>query len=68
MPHVQITLLEGRTEDQKRRVAEGVTRVLVDEAGATAEAVTVAFHEVPPTDFARAGKLISDRKPGPRKE
>ncbi len=33
MPHVQITLLEGRTPEQKRKVAEGITRVLVEEAG-----------------------------------
>ena len=39
MPHVQITMLEGRSEEQKRRVAEGVTRLLVEEAGARSEAV-----------------------------
>ncbi len=34
MPHVQVTLLEGRTPEQKRKVAEGITRILVEEAGA----------------------------------
>ena len=61
MPHIQITLIEGRTEDQKRRIASGITSVMVDEGGARAEAVTVAFVDVPPTNFARGGVLISDR-------
>lgn len=63
MPHVQITLLEGRSDDQKRRVARRVTEVLVEETGAKPEAVSVAFIEVPATDFARNGVLIADREP-----
>ncbi len=64
MPHVQVTLLEGRTPEQKRNVAEGITRVLVEEAGARREAVSVAFLDVPATDFARAGVLVADQKRG----
>lgn len=62
MPHVQITLLEGRSLGQKRRLAERITDVIVEEAGARKEAVSIAFIEVPPTDFARAGTLIADRE------
>lgn len=62
MPHVQITLLEGRSLDQKRRLAKRITEVMVEEAGARKEAVSIAFIEVPPTDFAREGTLIADRK------
>ncbi len=64
MPHVQITLLEGRTPEQKRKVAEGITRVLVEEAGARREAVSVAFLDVPATNYARAGVLLADQKRG----
>ncbi len=64
MPHVQITLLEGRTLEQKRKVAEGITRVLVEEAGARREAVSVAFLDVPTTNYARAGVLVADQKRG----
>ncbi len=63
MPHVQITLLEGRSDDQKRRIARRVTEVLAEEAGAKPEAVSVAFIEVPATGFARSGVLIADREP-----
>ncbi len=65
MPHVQITLLEGRTPEQKCKVAEGITRVLVEEAGARREAVSVAFLDAPATGFARAGVLVADQKRAP---
>jgi 4-oxalocrotonate tautomerase len=65
MPHVQITLLEGRTPEQKRKVAEGITRILVEEAGARSEAVSIAFLDVRATDFARAGVLVADQKRAP---
>lgn len=33
MPFVQITMLAGRTAEQKRKIAERVTDALVDKAG-----------------------------------
>lgn len=68
MPHVQITLIEGRSEDEKRRIASGVTDVMVKEGGAKAEFVTIAFVDVPRTNFARGGTLSSDRVRTPKKD
>lgn len=62
MPHIQITLLTGRTTDQKRKVAERITETIVQELGTAADAVTISFVEVPPTDYAKAGVLNSDKK------
>jgi len=62
MPHVQITLLKGRTIEQKRKLATRVTDALVEECGAVRETVTVAVVEVSKEDFARGGTLIADRK------
>ena len=62
MPHVEITLLKGRTLEQKRKVAAGVTDVLVQDAGAKREDTTVAFVEVDRECFAHGGQLVSDRK------
>jgi len=62
MPHIQVTMLQGRTTEQKRKIAERMTDVLVEEAGANKDAVTVAFVEVPRDSFARGGTLIADRK------
>ena len=61
MPHIEITLLEGRTPEQKRRIVKRITETLVEEAGTTPEGVSVAFVEVSPADFARAGVLMLDK-------
>lgn len=61
MPMVQITMLEGRTAEQKRKLAQRITDVLVEEAGARREAIIVAFHEVPQESYASGGVLIADK-------
>ncbi len=62
MPLVQITMLEGRTADQKRKLARRITDALVEEAGARREAVIVAFHEVSKESYASAGELLIDKR------
>jgi 4-oxalocrotonate tautomerase len=61
MPHIHITWVEGRTTEQKRKVAERITQVLKEEANAKPEAVHVAFVDLPRTNFADAGILLEDR-------
>ncbi len=39
MPLVQITMLHGRTADQKRKIAQRITDAMVEEAGARREAI-----------------------------
>lgn len=63
MPLVQITMLEGRTTDQKRKIAKRITDTLVEEAGARREAVIVAFHEVSKESYASGGELMTDKSP-----
>lgn len=65
MPHVQITWVEGRTPDQKRKVADRVTRALVEEGRAKIENIHVAFLDVPATNYAEAGVLVADQKRSP---
>ena len=43
MPLVQITMLTGRTADQKRKLAQRITDAMVEEAGARREAIVVAL-------------------------
>jgi 4-oxalocrotonate tautomerase len=62
MPMIQITMLAGRTADQKRKIADRVTQVMVEEAGTLREAVTVAFHEVSRESYAIGGQLIVDKQ------
>ena len=61
MPLVQITLLQGRTPDQKRKIAKRITDALVEEAGARREAVIVAFHEDSNESYASGGELMIDK-------
>ena len=61
MAHVQITMLDGRTTEQKRRAAKRITEVLHDELNVNPEKLTIAFVEVPRDSYASNGTLISDR-------
>jgi 4-oxalocrotonate tautomerase len=62
MPLVQVTMLKGRTVEQKRKVAERLTQVMVEEAKAAKEAVVITFIEVTREDYASAGVLLADKK------
>ncbi|RZF25531.1 4-oxalocrotonate tautomerase [Paraburkholderia sp. UYCP14C] len=48
MPHVIVKAWPGKTEEQKRRLAEAITRDVMDVLGYGAESVSVAFEEVTP--------------------
>ena len=61
MPMVQITMLQGRTAEQKRKIAKRVTDALVEEAGAQRESIIVAFHEVSKESYASGGELMVDK-------
>ena len=63
MPHIQITMLQGRSAEQKRRVAKRVTEVLQEELNVGADKLTIVFVEVPRDSYAANGILISDREP-----
>jgi 4-oxalocrotonate tautomerase len=65
MPHVQITWVAGRTPEQKKKIAERVTRALVEDGRAKLENIHVAFLDVPPTDYAEAGVTVADQKRSP---
>ena len=62
MPHIQITLLEGRTPEQKRKIVERITDTIVEEIGTSRDAVTVTFVDVSPASFAQGGVLMLDRQ------
>ncbi len=61
MPLVQITMLQGRTADQKRKIAKRVTDAMVEEAGARLEAIVVVFNEVSKENYATGGELMIDK-------
>ena len=62
MPSIQITMLKGRTVDQKRRLVERVTDAVAEEAKTPKEGVVVTIIEVEREDYARGGVLMADKK------
>lgn len=47
MPHVIVKLWPGKSDEQKRRLAQTLTRGVTDILGYGDDAVSVAFQEVP---------------------
>jgi 4-oxalocrotonate tautomerase len=61
MPLVQVTMLQGRTVDQKRKIAARITDAMVEEAGARRDAIVVTFVEVSRESYASGGVLMIDK-------
>lgn len=55
MPFVQVYLLEGRSEEQKKIVIEKLTLAMVEAVGAPIETVRVWIHDMPKTNWGIAG-------------
>jgi 4-oxalocrotonate tautomerase len=62
MPLVRVTMLPGRTAEQKRRLVAGMTDVMVDAAGAVRERVEVVIEEVGAGEWGRGGVLLADEQ------
>jgi 4-oxalocrotonate tautomerase len=60
MPLAQISMLEGRSDEQKRAVIEKVTAALVEAVGVPVESVRVLITEVPKTQWGIGGKTAKD--------
>jgi len=60
MPIVQIHILEGRTVEQKRKMADGVTKAICDSLSVGPEKVRIIISNMENEDFAVAGKLVVD--------
>lgn len=59
MPLIQVYMLKGRTSEQKRRLIEEMTNVMVDVVGSDAERVGVVVHEVDAENWGRGGVPLS---------
>ncbi len=61
LPIVQIDLLEGRTTEQKRVLAEKVTQAIEESIGATPESISIIIRDMAKENYAKAGKLACDK-------
>lgn len=62
MPIIQFNLLEGRTNEQKRRLAEKVTDAVIEALGVPRETVRILIHEMGLYDFSVGGVTAAERK------
>ncbi len=51
MPHIEIKCFPGRTEEQKNKCAQEITRVIAETLGCKTTSVSVAIKEVPEKDW-----------------
>jgi 4-oxalocrotonate tautomerase len=51
MPHVIVKLWPGKSEEQKKRLAEAITRNVMDILHYGEESVSVAMEEIKPEDW-----------------
>ena len=62
MPLVEIHLLEGRTDEQKKALLTAVTAAVHDSIGAPLETIRVWVREFSPKEYMAAGVLAADRR------
>lgn len=57
MPFITIQMLEGRTQDQKDKLAEEVTEVVSRNTGAPVENIHVIIEDMKKGNYAVGGKM-----------
>ena len=60
MPIVQVEILEGRSVEQKRKMAAEVTEAISRNLECPKQAVSIVIREIQKEHLARAGKLAVD--------
>ncbi len=61
MPVVQVSLLEGRSKDQKSAMADEISDVVHKHSGAPKEVVIVIFNDIAKDSWAAGGTLYADK-------
>ena len=62
MPIVQVSLLAGRTAEQKKAMAVEITDTINKHSGAPKEVKTVTFSDIERASWAAGGKLYSEKQ------
>jgi len=65
MPFVQVTLVRGRTTEQKHALIASVSRAIAESTGTPVERVRVAIYEVGPDEWGIGGEPYSVARGAP---
>jgi len=57
MPYVEIHMVEGRTQEQREKLAKAITDLITETLGVTKDDVWIEFIDMPKTHFATGGTL-----------
>ncbi len=61
MPYVNVKVAGKLTKEQKQQIAEGITKVLQEVANKPPEATYIVIEEIDRENWAKGGKLLSDK-------
>jgi 4-oxalocrotonate tautomerase family enzyme len=65
MAIIQCDIRRGRTDEQKRRLAAGLTSVVAEVVGEPTEQIFLVIREMPGFNFVDAGEHVAEYVPGP---
>ena len=65
MAIIQCDIRRGRTDEQKRKLAAGLTAAVSEAAGEPVESIFLVIREMPGFNFVDAGEHVADYEPGP---
>ena len=60
MPLIQVSVWEGMSPENKKKIVEGITGVF-EEIGVPKDAVTIVIYETPKSNWATGGQLHSEK-------
>jgi len=60
MPYVNVKVAGELSKEQKRKIVEGITKLLEEVANKPPSATYVVIEEVKRDDWGKGGKLLSD--------
>jgi len=61
MPFVEVHMTEGRTDEQRTKIAKAFADILIQVLGVKGEDVWIQFTDMPKTHFATSGILRSKK-------
>jgi 4-oxalocrotonate tautomerase family enzyme len=65
MAIIQCDIRRGRTDDQKRRLAAGLTRAVSEVSGEPIDQIFLVIREMPGFNFVDGGEHVADYVAGP---
>ena len=63
MPLIKVDMFKGKTREEKRALAEALTKAMVDTWGTNKDAIWIVMNDVEKEDWAFGGELGVDKFP-----